>query len=268
MSGLRIGVMGAGGRMGRALAHAILEAKDCTLVGGTEAADAATLGADLGTLAGLAPCGATVTADASDVIARADAILDFTAPKATAAFARLAAKRGIVHVIGTTGLGAEEDALIAAAAEKARIVKAGNMSLGVTLLAALTRRVAAALGPEFDIEIIEMHHRHKVDAPSGTALLLGNAAAAGRQVALADHSVRTRDGHTGARREGTIGFATLRGGDVVGDHTVIFAGPGERIELTHRASDRTIFARGAVKAAQWAATKPPGLYAMTDVLGL
>jgi 4-hydroxy-tetrahydrodipicolinate reductase len=268
MSGMRIGVMGAGGRMGRALARAVLETKGCTLAGGTEAAGAATLGADLGTLAGLAPCGAIVTADAASVIAKADAILDFTVPKATAAFARLAAERGIVHVIGTTGLTASEDAVISEAAKKARIVKAGNMSLGVTLLAALTKTVAAALGPEFDIEIVEMHHRHKVDAPSGTALLLGNAAAAGREVALADHSVRTRDGHTGARKEGTIGFATLRGGDVVGDHTVIFAGPGERIELTHRASDRTIFARGAVKAAQWAVKKPPGLYAISDVLGL
>ena len=183
-------------------------------------------------------------------------------------FARLAAKSGTAHIIGTTGFDAASEAAIAEAAKKTAIVKAGNMSLGVNLLVALTKQVAAALGNDFDIEIVEMHHRMKVDAPSGTALMLGDAAASGRKIALADHSVRARDGHTGPRKPGDIGFATLRGGSVVGDHTVIFAGEGERIELTHRAADRGIFARGAVKAALWAKGRAPGLYAMTDVLGI
>jgi len=173
-----------------------------------------------------------------------------------------------VHVIGTTGFDAAGEALINDAAAKATIVKAGNMSLGVNLLALLTQKVAAALGEDYDIEIVEMHHRMKVDAPSGTALMLGEAAAKGRGVPLGEKSVRVRDGHTGARKPGDIGFATLRGGSVVGDHTVIFAGDGERIELTHLAADRGIFARGAVKAALWGKGRAPGLYSMADVLGI
>jgi 4-hydroxy-tetrahydrodipicolinate reductase len=182
--------------------------------------------------------------------------------------AALAAQMRLVHVIGTTGLGDEDEARIKAAARHAVIVKSGNMSLGVNLLAALVRRVAATLDEAFDIEILEMHHRRKVDAPSGTALLLGKAAAEGRAVALADHSDRVRDGHTGARQAGHIGFATLRGGSVVGEHTVIFAGEGERIELAHRAEDRAIFARGALRAVQWGRGQKPGLYGMADVLGM
>ena len=201
-------------------------------------------------------------------MADADGIIDFTVPKATVALAKLAAKAGIVHVIGTTGCSAEDDAEIAEAAKKAVIVKSGNMSLGVNLLAALMKRVAKTLDDEFDIEIVEMHHNKKIDAPSGTALLLGRAAAEGRHIDLGKAAVRSRDGHTGARRAGDIGFATLRGGTVVGDHTVIFAGPAERIELGHRAEDRMIFARGAVKAALWARGQKPGLYSMMDVLGL
>jgi 4-hydroxy-tetrahydrodipicolinate reductase len=173
-----------------------------------------------------------------------------------------------VHVIGTTGLSPEDEAKIEAAARHATIVKAGNMSQGVNLLTVLTAQVAKALGPEFDIEILEMHHRHKRDAPSGTSLMLGHAAAEAREVSLQERSVRTREGETGPRREGDIGFAALRGGDVVGEHRVIFAGPGERIELTHIATDRGIFARGAVKAALWARGRNPGLYSMRDVLGL
>ena len=195
-------------------------------------------------------------------------MLDFTVPKATVEFAGLAANARIVHVFGTTGLTPEDEAKIAAAARHATIVRSGNMSLGVNLLTALTRKVAEALDADFDIEIVEMHHRHKVDAPSGTALMLGKAAADGRGVELDKVSVRGRDGHTGARRRGDIGFATLRGGSVVGEHSVIFAADGELIELTHRAADRGIFARGAVKAALWGRGKGPGLFSMMDVLGI
>ncbi len=219
-------------------------------------------------MAGLPPNGIAVTGEPVAAFAKADGVLDFTVPAATIAFAELAAQARIVHVIGTTGLSADDDAKIAAAARHAAVVKSGNMSLGVNLLAALVRQAAKALDADFDIEILEMHHRHKVDAPSGTALLLGRAAAAGRGVDLADHSVRVRDGHTGARRRGDIGFATLRGGSVVGDHAVILAGEGEVVELTHKATDRAIFARGAVKAALWGRDKKPGLYSMADVLGL
>ena len=197
-----------------------------------------------------------------------DGVLDFTSPASTLAFAALSAQARIVHVIGTTGLSAADEAKIEAAARHATIVKAGNMSQGVNLLAVLTAEVARALGPEFDIEILEMHHRHKRDAPSGTSLMLGRAAAGGREVSLQERGVKVRDGDVGPRREGDIGFAALRGGDVVGEHRVIFAGPGERIELAHIATDRGIFARGAVKAALWARGKDPGLYSMRDVLGL
>jgi 4-hydroxy-tetrahydrodipicolinate reductase len=265
---MKIAVMGAAGRMGRELLRAIAAAPGCEISGGTEPKGAAAVGQDLGELAGVGRLGIVVSDDAFAVIAGADAILDFTSPAATIAFAKLAAHHGKIHVIGTTGFDADGDAAIREAAQHATIIKAGNMSLGVNLLAALTKRVAAALGEDYDIEIVEMHHRLKVDAPSGTALMLGQAAAEGRSVSLADTSVRVRDGHTGARKTGDIGFATLRGGSVVGDHTVIFAGDGERIELTHLAADRGIFARGAVKAALWGKGRAPGLYAMTDVLGI
>ena len=204
----------------------------------------------------------------SSTFAKVDAVLDFTVPAASVEFAGLAANARIVHVLGTTGLTPADDVKIRAASHHATIIRSGNMSLGVNLLAALTRKVAEALDPDFDIEILEMHHRHKIDAPSGTALMLGKAAADGRGVKLDDTSVRVRDGHTGERRRGDIGFATLRGGSVVGEHTVIFAADGEVIELTHRAADRGIFARGAVKAALWGHGKPPGLYSMADVLGI
>ncbi len=192
----------------------------------------------------------------------------FTVPGATIANVAIAAERGLVHVIGTTGLSASDDAVIKSVTSRAVVVQSGNMSLGVNLLAALVKRVAQSLDDGFDIEILEMHHKAKIDAPSGTALLLGEAAAAGRKVALDQHSARGRDGHTGARKAGDIGFASLRGGTVTGDHSVIFAGPYERIELSHRAEDRMIFAHGALKAAMWAHGKKPGLYSMADVLGL
>lgn len=268
MQAMRIAVIGAAGRMGRELVRVVAVTPGCIVAGGTEREGSPALGADLGVLAGIGPLAAKVTDDALELMTRCDAILDFSTPAATVELAGLAANARIVHVIGTTGLGPSDEAAIKAAARHATIVKAGNMSLGVNLLTAITRKVAAALDSDFDIEIVEMHHKHKVDAPSGTALMLGEAAAAGRGIDLAASSVRSRDGHTGARRPGDIGFATLRGGNVVGEHTVIFAGEGERIELTHRATDRGIFARGAVKAALWARGKEPGLYSMSDVLGI
>ncbi|MCB1504576.1 MAG: 4-hydroxy-tetrahydrodipicolinate reductase [Hyphomicrobiaceae bacterium] len=268
MGNMKIAVMGAGGRMGRELIRSVHAIDGCAVGGGVEQAGSPFLGQDVGALAGIGELGIAISDDALDVMTKVDAILDFTAPAATVEFAGLAANARIVHVIGTTGLRPEHESAIEAAARHATIIKAGNMSLGVNLLAAVTRRVAEALDADFDIEIVEMHHRHKVDAPSGTALMLGQAAADGRKVTLEDVSVRCRDGHTGARRRGDIGFQSLRGGSVVGDHSVIFAGEGERIELTHVAGDRGIFARGAVKAALWGRGRGPGLFTMTDVLGI
>jgi 4-hydroxy-tetrahydrodipicolinate reductase len=268
MSDMRIAVLGAAGRMGQALTRALVEMPGCEVAGGLETKGSDAVGQDLGAVAGIDPLGVVITDDALPLFAHVDGVLDFTLPQATLEFAGIAAQARIIHVIGTTGFSDDDLAALDAAARHATIVKAGNMSMGVNLLAALTERVAATLGPEFDIEILEMHHRHKRDAPSGTSLMLGAAAAKGRAVDLAARSVRTRDGDTGPRKEGDIGFAALRGGDVVGDHRVIFAGPGERIELAHIASDRGIFARGAVKAALWGRGKPPGLYSMADVLGL
>lgn len=268
MSDMRIAVLGAAGRMGQALTRALAETPGCTIAGGIETKGSPAIGQDIGTVAGLDPLGVTITDDPLPLFAHIDGVLDFTSPASTVAFAGLAAQARIVHVIGTTGFSDDDLVKLNAAARHATIIKAGNMSMGVNLLAALTERVAATLGPEFDVEILEMHHRHKRDAPSGTSLMLGAAAAKGRDVSLAQKSVTTRDGDTGPRRDGDIGFAALRGGDVVGEHSVIFAGPGERIELAHIASDRGIFANGAVKAALWGRGKPPGLYSMADVLGL
>jgi 4-hydroxy-tetrahydrodipicolinate reductase len=268
MADMRLVVAGAGGRMGRTLVKAIADVKGVALVGALEDARSPLIGWDAGTLAGSPENGVKLVGDAATLLAQADGIIDFTAPVATVAFAALAAKAGKVHVIGTTGLSAADEAKIKDAAKRATIVKSGNMSLGVNLLAALTRRVAKTLDASFDIEILEMHHNQKVDAPSGTALMLGRAAAQGRGIELDQHSVRSRDGHTGARKVGDIGFAALRGGSVVGEHSVIFAGQAERVELTHKAEDRMIFARGALHAAAWARGQKPGLYSMTDVLGL
>ena len=226
------------------------------------------IGRDAGELAGLGANGIKVANDVAPLLKDADGLIEFTIPAATLAFAELTAAAGKVHIIGTTGHSAEEEAVIAQAAKRATIVKSGNMSLGVNLLAALVKRVAKTLNDDYDIEIVEMHHNKKIDAPSGTALMLGRAAAEGRGVDLNKHSARGRDGMTGARRPGDIGFASLRGGTVVGDHSAIFAGPAERIELTHRAEDRMIFARGALHAALWARGRQPGLYSMADVLGL
>lgn len=268
MSDMKLAVMGAAGRMGRELIRAIHAIEGCTLAGAVDKPGSLAIGEDAGILAGLGKLGVPISSDALDVIATVDGILDFTAPEASAALAGLAANARIVHVIGTTGMSSADEAAVKAAARHATIIKAGNMSLGVNLLVAVTRKVAEALDADFDIEVIEMHHKHKVDAPSGTALMLGAAAADGRKVQLESVSARARDGHTGPRRRGDIGFASLRGGNVVGEHTVVFAGEGERIELTHKATDRGIFARGAVKAALWGRGKGPGLFSMSDVLGL
>ena len=268
MSEMGLVVVGAAGRMGRTLIRTIAGSEGVRLAGAIEREGAPELGTDAGTLAGLPPLGVPLTDDPLTAFARAQGVLDFTVPAATVGFAEIAAQARIVHVIGTTGLSADQEAAIDAAARHAVIVKSGNMSLGVNLLASLVRQAARALDADFDIEIVEMHHRHKVDAPSGTALLLGQAAAEGREIGLAEHSVRVRAGHTGPRPRGAIGFATLRGGSVAGDHSVLFAGEGETVTLSHHASDRAIFARGAVKAALWASGRKPGRYSMTDVLGL
>jgi 4-hydroxy-tetrahydrodipicolinate reductase len=272
MSDMRLIVAGASGRMGRTLIQAIAERDGVVLGGALEAAGSAAIGRDSGELSGLGKNGIAVTAALEPLLPGADGLIDFTMPQATIGFAELMARQklpqGLVHIIGTTGLSAADEAAIAAAAKRVVVVKSGNMSLAVNLLAALVKRVARTLDEDFDIEIVEMHHNRKVDAPSGTALLLGAAAAEGRGIDLPQHSVKSRDGHTGARQAGDIGFASLRGGTVVGDHSVIFAGPAERIELVHKAEDRMIFARGALKAALWGRGKPAGVYSMADVLGL
>jgi len=268
MAMIGLGVVGCAGRMGRTLLREIAAAEGMRIAGGTERPGHEVIGQDVAAQAGLAACGLVVGEAAAELFAAADVVLDFTQPEATAAHVALAAEHGTAMVVGTTGTEGETDARIAEAAKRTAIVKAANMSVGVNLLLQLTRQVAAVLGPDFDIEIVEMHHRHKVDAPSGTALLLGRAAAAGRGVALDDVACRSRDGIVGARPKGEIGFATLRGGDVVGDHTVIFAAEGERVEIAHKAGSRAIFARGAIRAALWAKDRKPGLYGMKDVLGL
>lgn len=275
MAELKVVVAGAGGRMGVANIRAVAGLNGLSLHGAVAKLHAAVdrpgtpaIGQDAGLFAGIEPLGVKITDDMDAALAGADAIIDFTAPAASVALAGKAAERGLVHIIGTTGCSEADDAAIAQAAQNgARIVKSGNFSMGMVVLANLVRKAAAALA-DYDIEILEMHHNKKVDAPSGTALLLGEAAAEGRHIALKDHSVRVRDGHTGVREAGTIGFAALRGGNVIGDHMVILAGQSERIELNHRAQDRTIYANGAARAVLWAAGQPAGLYSMADVLGL
>ena len=268
MDKMPVAVFGVSGRMGQMLAGLLAEHARAKLVAAIEAPGHDWIGRDLGHAMGGTETGVTVTDDVAAALSGAEAVIDFTVPAATVALAARAAEAGVVHVIGTTGLSADDIAALDRIAETGRIIRAGNMSLGVNLLTTLTAKVAAALGEEYDIEIVEAHHRHKVDAPSGTALMLGEAAADGRGVALEDVSDRGRDGITGARKPGDIGFSAIRGGDVIGEHDVIFAGPGERIVLRHIASDRALFARGAIQAALWGRGKPPGAYEMVDVLGL
>ena len=264
---MKIGIVGCSGRMGQMLVNAVLQTKGAVLSGGTERPGSPSLGQDVGKPLGVATA-LTVTDDPAALFAASDAVIDFTSPAATHRHAELALAAGTALIVGTTGLSAEDEAQLRRASSGVPVVYAPNYSVGVTLLSVLVERAAAALGNDYDIEIVEMHHRHKVDAPSGTALGLGRAAAKGRQVALDAVWRKSRDGHTGARPAGEIGFATLRGGDVVGDHSVIFAGDGERVELTHKASNRSVFASGAVRAALWTQGRTPGLYTMIDVLGV
>ncbi len=261
-------VTGSSGRMGQMLIQTVLASDKARLVGAVEQPGHDWIGTDLGVAMGGTPIGLTVSDDPLEVFATAQAVLDFTVPAATVGFAALAAQTRAVHVIGTTGLSDNDLAKINAAARHAVIVRAGNMSLGVNLLAKITKTVAQALDEDFDIEIVETHHNQKVDAPSGTALMLGAAAAEGRGVNLTEVSDRGRDGITGARKRGDIGFTAVRGGDIVGEHDVMFAGAGERIILRHVATDRSLYAKGALRAALWGQDKKPGEYDMYDVLGL
>lgn len=263
-----ITITGASGRMGKMLVKEVLESKSARLVGAVERVGHAWVGLDLGEAMGGSANGIIVTDDPLKAFALSQAIIDFTAPNATIEFAALAAQARAVHVIGTTGMTDQEIAALEPASRHAVIVRAGNMSLGVNILTKLVEKVSAALDDDFDIEIIESHHRHKVDAPSGTALMLGEAAAAGRGVKLADIRDGIRDGVAGARTTGNIGFASIRGGDIIGEHDVLFAAAGEQITLRHLATDRRIFARGALKAALWGQNQKPGHYDMMDVLGL
>ena len=265
---MKVGIAGCAGRMGRANLREVLETPGIELVGGVERPGHEAVGRDLGELAGLDPVGLAAGEDFAALAGAAEVIIEFSSPEATLEHARICAAHGCAHVIGTTGLSPAQEEELRRLAERIPVLWAPNMSQGVNLLLALVERVARALDAGFDIEVLEMHHRHKVDAPSGTALALGRAAARGRGIAFEERHIETRWGQTGPRPEGPIGFAVLRGGDVVGDHSVIFAGDGERIELTHRASDRRIYARGAVRAARWLAGRPPGLYGMAEVLGL
>jgi 4-hydroxy-tetrahydrodipicolinate reductase len=268
MTDMRLVVAGAAGRMGRVLVEIICHTPGAHIAAAIEQPDSIAIGQDAGLLAGCGQMGVAISGDAIKAVASADGILDFTSPQSTIELSALAAQARIVHVIGTTGLNPSDLTKLEAAARHAVIVRSGNMSLGVNLIAALVEKAARTLGPDYDIEIVEMHHRMKIDAPSGTAFLLGESAAKGRGVDLEQHSVRSRDGQTGLRRASDIGFASLRGGTVIGDHKVIFAGPGERIEFAHVAEDRSIFARGAVQAALWGRNQKPGLYSMANVLGL
>jgi 4-hydroxy-tetrahydrodipicolinate reductase len=265
---MKIGVLGCAGRMGRMLSTHVLANDGAELIGGTEASGSEYIGRDIAQLAGLDGSGNIIGDDPLSLFAAADTIIDFTVPSATAAHAKLASETGTALIVGTTGLSANQQDVIVQASEKAVVVQAANFSVGVNILLGLAKKTAGVLGNEYDIEIIEMHHRQKVDAPSGTALALGQAAALGRGVDLEKVSQRARDGQTGPRKIGDIGFATLRGGDVAGDHVIVFAADGERVELTHKASDRKVFAVGAIRAALWTANKLPGLYSMTDVLKL
>ncbi len=269
MSDMKLVIVGAAGRMGQALIRAIAQTDGVVLHAAVERKGAPQLSADAGEIAGAGKLGVVITDDPLRAFAHADGVLDFTIPAATVEFAGFAAQARIVHVIGTTGCSAEDDKKISAAARHATVVKSGNYSLGLNILSVLIEKAAKALGPkDFDVEVLEMHHKHKVDAPSGTALMLGQAAAKGRGIELGDNSARARDGHTGTRVDGSIGFASLRGGSVAGDHSVIFAGEDEQITFSHHAVNRDMFARGAIRAALWARSQKPGLYTMRDVLDL
>lgn len=265
---MKIGIIGVAGRMGRTLIREVMESESCQLAGGIARKNSEYTGKDLGALINEENIGITVTDDVNKLIEQSDVIIDFTSPSSTMKYAEIASNSEKAHIIGTTGLSEDDLSKLKKLANNTVIVQAPNMSVGVNLLLDLVEQTAEKLDDSYDIEIVEMHHKNKVDAPSGTALALGKAASDGRGVALADVAEYTREGQTGTRKKGNIGFATLRGGDVVGDHTVIFAAEGERLEITHKASDRKIFARGAIRAALWTKGKKPGFYSMKDVLGI
>ncbi|HUO95945.1 MAG TPA: 4-hydroxy-tetrahydrodipicolinate reductase [Steroidobacteraceae bacterium] len=265
---VRIAILGATGRMGRSLAHAIHDSTEFELVGALASRESPALGSDVGEVAGLARrFGTQVTASAAEALARAEVALDFTVAGAVRGNLEAALARRCPIIVGTTGLDAPTQAALEEAAGTIAVLVAQNTSLGINLLAQLVEQAAAALPLEYDIEVLEAHHRYKVDAPSGTALRLGEAAAIGRGAELKSVATLARSGATGPRRQGSIGFAVVRGGDIVGEHTVIYAGPGERLELTHRAHDRMTFAYGALRAAEWLRGRAAGRYTMGDVLG-
>lgn len=265
---MKIGIIGCSGRMGKALIEAVYFSEDATLSGGTVRPDSTFAGVDLGTLAGIEPISINTTSHIETLIKESDAVIDFTSPDLSLNVAEHAAAHKVAHICGTTGFSDAEKEKLAEFAKQTPIVWAANMSVGVNLLQMLVQQVASVLNEDYDIEVLEMHHCRKVDAPSGTALMLGEAAAKGRKVPLGDVARKSREGIIGPRPRGEIGFATLRGGDVVGEHTVMFAGDSERIELTHKASDRKIFAKGALRAALWSKGKAPELYSMIDVLDI
>ena len=268
MADMKIGIIGAGGRMGQACIRQVTDTVGCAVIAASDIAGSALIGQDAGDVAGSGPLGVAVSEDAAAVIAASDAIIEFTLPEPTVSHVALTAEAGVAHIIGTTGMDAAQEDALKAAGEKSVIMHAPNMSLAVNLLFALTKQVAATLNDDFDIEIFEMHHKHKIDAPSGTAVGMGRAAAEGRGVELDDVAQWARSGITGERKRGDIGFASLRGGNVIGDHTATFAIENERLEISHKAQSRQIFARGAVHAALWSAGKEPGFYTMFDVLGI
>lgn len=265
---MKIAIVGASGRMGQMLIRQITHTEGCSLAAASEAPGSNRIGRDAGEVAGLEAKGVKITGDSAAAIGAANVVIDFTVPAATVAHARIAADKGVSMVIGTTGLNPAQTAEVHACAQRVPILWAANMSMGINILQALVEKTASLLDPSYDIEVLEMHHRHKIDAPSGTALALGRSAAAGRKVELEEVWRKSRDGHTGARPAGEIGFATLRGGEEVGVHTVMFAAAGERLELSHRAFSRETYASGAVRGALWLKDKKPGLYGMKDVLGL
>jgi 4-hydroxy-tetrahydrodipicolinate reductase len=264
---LRIAIAGASGRMGQMLIEAVTASADLALTGALDIAGSAAIGTDAQAVLGRAG-NVRVTADLRAGLTPADVLIDFTRPAGTLAHVALCRQLGVKAVIGTTGFTAAQRAEIAAHAEHIAIVMAPNMSVGINVTLKLLEVAARALDESFDVEIVETHHKHKVDAPSGTALQMGEVIAAARGRRLEDCAVYARHGETGARRPGSIGFASLRGGDVVGDHSVIFAGSGERIEITHRSASRATYAEGSLRAARFLATKTKGLFGMNDVLGL
>jgi 4-hydroxy-tetrahydrodipicolinate reductase len=268
MARTKMGVVGCGGRMGRRLVAEIAATEGCAVAGGSEAPGSGYINQDIGELAGIGRIGIPIGENVEKLMRDSDVVLEFTSPDATAAHAALAASLGKAMVIGTTGLSAEQGEVVQRAARSVPVVWSPNMSVGMNVMLVVVEEVARRLDADWDVEIFEMHHRGKVDAPSGTALALGRAVASGRGVVLDEVAQRARDGITGPRRKGDIGFAALRGGDVIGDHHVIIAGDGERLEFVHRVTTRSIYAKGAVRAALWVVGRPPGLYGLREVLGL